>query len=117
MKITGKPTNQSKLANKSVKKMTLNASLNSYWFHFCSLLVPYKRVFYCHKFMLLLCYQLVPKITYALVNDTLYAVKEALEQPNPERILKSRTKNCFEPGRRSTSTAKLLLKILNEKVC
>ena len=55
-------------------------------------------------------------ITYALVNDTLYAVKEAFEQPNVERILKSRIKNCFEPGRRSTSSAKALLKILNEKV-
>ncbi|XP_020632392.1 glutamate receptor 2-like isoform X2 [Orbicella faveolata] len=55
-------------------------------------------------------------ITYALVNDTLYAVKEAFEQPKVEEILKSRIKNCFEPGRRSTSSARALLKILNEKV-
>lgn len=61
-------------------------------------------------------YRLVLKITYAMVNDTLYAVKEAFEQPNVEKILKSRIKNCFEPGMQSTSSAKLLLKILNEKV-
>ena len=110
-----KPIKTCQQEREKKKKKTLNASLS--WFHFCSLLVPYKNVFfYCHKFMLLLCYQFVPKITYALVNDTLYAVKEALEQPNPERILKSRNKNCFEPGWRSTSTAKSLLKILNEKV-
>jgi len=57
-----------------------------------------------------------PKITYALVNDTLYAVKETLEKPNVENILKARVKNCFEPGKRSTSSAKALLKILNGKV-
>jgi len=55
-------------------------------------------------------------ITYALVNDTLYAVKEAFEQPNVTRILKSGIKNCFEPGRQSTSSAEALLNILNEKV-
>ena len=66
--------------------------------------------------MLILCYQFVPKITYALVNDTLYAVKAALEQTEVGGILKSRIKNFFVPGKRSTSSAKLLLKILNEKV-
>ncbi|XP_078361238.1 glutamate receptor 2-like [Oculina patagonica] len=59
----------------------------------------------------------ISEITYALVNDTLYAVKEAFEQPNVEKILKYKLiKNCFEPGRRSTSSAKSLLNTLNEKV-
>ena len=54
------------------------------------------------------------KITYALVNDTIYAVVEAFKQDT--KGISRHLKDCFADGYRIEDSSKKLLNNLNEKV-
>ena len=54
------------------------------------------------------------KVTYALVNDTIYAVVEAFKQDT--KGISRHLKDCFADGYRIEDSSKKLLNNLNEKV-